>query len=148
KTFDTMIKMKALVHYPPGKSASIPVSGMRTLIVALVFLVLSLRAQTSDYPALEAKAEAHYAQGSFAKANEVYQQAKALKLSPTESRWVEFRVADTRWRAEAATEISDNTRLEQAHHDLEGLVRDITRTEDHDRVWAEVEESLGDFFWT
>ena len=148
KTFDTMIKMKALVHYPPGKSASIPVSGMRTLIVALVFLVLSLRAQTSDYPALEAKAEALYAQGSFAKANEVYQQAKALKLSPTESRWVEFRLADTLWRSEAATEISDNTRLEQAHHDLEALVRDITRTEDHDRVWAEVEESLGDFFWT
>jgi uncharacterized protein YfaS (alpha-2-macroglobulin family) len=31
---------------------------------------------------------------------------------------------------------------------LEVLVRDVTRVEDRDRVWAEVQESLADFHWT
>jgi uncharacterized protein YfaS (alpha-2-macroglobulin family)/tetratricopeptide (TPR) repeat protein len=148
-----MTLMKALDHRSLTQFAPIQVIGaplLRAFIFASIILLSSfpLLAQTNDYTALESKAESFYADGSFAKANEVYQQAKALKLSPTESRWVEFRLADTLWRSEAATETSDNTKIEQAHHDLDALVRDITRVEDHDRVWAEVEESLGDFFWT
>src|SRR4051794_22154432 len=120
-------------------------SALFALIALLGFS--ALRAQTSDYPDLEAKAEKLYAEGSFAKAGELYQQAKALKLSPAESRWVDFRLADTLWRSQAATQTADNTKLEKARHDLEVLVRDVTRTEDHDRVWAEVQESLGDYSW-
>src|SRR6185369_12841952 len=35
----------------------------------------------------------------------------------------------------------------EARHRLEVLVRDVTRIEDRDLVWAEVHESLGDWFW-
>ncbi|MDB6112979.1 MAG: Large extracellular alpha-helical protein, partial [Pedosphaera sp.] len=119
------------------------------LIGLITFLGLSaLFAQTSDYPELKAKAEALVAEGSFAKANEVYQQAKGLNLIPAESRWVAFRLADTLWRSQAATQTADTTQLDRARHELEALVRDITRTEDQDRVWVETEQSLGDYFWT
>src|SRR5882757_5758940 len=96
------------------------------LISLITFLGLSaLFAQTSDYPKLKAKAEALVAEGSFAKANEVYQQAKGLNLSPAESRWVTFRLADTLWRSQAATQTADTTPLDRARHELEALVRDL-----------------------
>ncbi len=124
---------------------------MKTSAIVLLAGLLglaSLPAQQPDYPSLKAKAEAFIAEGSFARANELYQQAKTLAPDPAESRWVDFQIADTLWRSETATQTSDNTKLEQARAALEALVRDVTRTEDHDRVWAEVEESLGDFHWT
>ena len=65
----------------------------------------------------------------------------------SESRWVGFRLADTLWRAQAATKTADSTKYDEARHQLEVLVRDITRDEDRDRVWAEAQESLGDFWW-
>ncbi|HSP06346.1 MAG TPA: MG2 domain-containing protein, partial [Acidobacteriota bacterium] len=61
--------------------------------------------------------------------------------------WVQFRAADTLWRSEAATETADSTKYDQAQHALETLVRDVVREEDKDRVWVEVQESLGDFYW-
>src|SRR3954451_15808674 len=119
------------------------------LLALIAFLSFSaLLAQTSDYPALKAKAEALFAEGSFAKANEVYQQAKALPLPPTESRWVAFRLADKLWRSQTATQTAAPPHLDRPRHELEVLVRDATRTGDQDRVWAETEESLGDYFWT
>ena len=119
------------------------------LIILLALLGLSpLQAQPSDYPELKAKAESLYAEGSFAKANEVYQQAKALKLAPVDSRWVAFRLADTQWRSQAATQTADTTQLDRARHELEALVRDVTRTEDQDRVWAESAGVARRYFWT
>ena len=41
----------------------------------------------------------------------------------------------------------DNTNIEKARQQLNELVRDITREEDKDQVWAEVQESLGDSYW-
>ncbi|MDB6016531.1 MAG: Large extracellular alpha-helical protein [Pedosphaera sp.] len=119
-----------------------------TLISFLGISALLGQSAANSYPDLKAKAETFYTQGSYAKAHELYQQAKALELSPADARWVDFRLADTQWRSEAATQNSDTTKLDAAHHDLEILVRDIQKTEDHDRVWAEVEESLGDYAWT
>ncbi len=113
----------------------------------MALLGCAVLAQTG-FDGLQLKAEALYAQGSFAKANEVYQQAKGLKLEPSQERWVAFRLADTLWRSQAQSASADNTLLERARHELEGLVRDVARVEDHDRVWAETEESLGDYFWT
>jgi alpha-2-macroglobulin len=104
--------------------------------------------QPGDYLALKTEAEKYFADGSFAKAHEIYLQAKSLPLAPADLRWVDFRVADTLWRSQAATQTSDNTKLETARHDLEILVRDRQREDEHDRVLAEVEESLGDYFWT
>ena len=70
------------------------------------------------------------------------------KLAPAEARWVDFRVADTSWRAQAATQTSDNTIFELAQKQLEELIRVNDKDTERDLVWAEAHESLGDFFWT
>jgi uncharacterized protein YfaS (alpha-2-macroglobulin family) len=128
---------------------------MKTLFASL-FMVLGLlcvfaltrtQAQQSDYDKLKAEAEKFYSDASFSKANELYQQAKALNPSGKEERWVAFRLADTEWRAQAATQTADSTKYEEAKHQLEVLVRDVQRLEDRDLVWTEVQESLGDFWW-
>jgi len=121
---------------------------MKTIILsicAFAFLLFNAVAQQPDYSQLKNDAEAQYAQGSYARAHEIYSRVDKSKLNPTEARWVEFRLADTSWRAEAATQSSDTTRLEQAQKQLEELIR--VKDTDRDLVWAEAHESLGDFFW-
>jgi uncharacterized protein YfaS (alpha-2-macroglobulin family)/tetratricopeptide (TPR) repeat protein len=117
-----------------------------TWIACLTAMVVAARAQ--NFGELKARAEKLYSEGSYAKAVEVYQTAKTLSLSPEDQRWVAFRLADGLWRAQAGTETADATQYDRAQHELEVLVRDVTRVEDHDRIWAEVQESLGDFHWT
>jgi len=58
---------------------------------------------------------------------------------------VAFRVADTLWRSESATNNSDSTRFDQSRERLEVLSRE---TDPRDPVWVEVQESLADFYWT
>ena len=121
-------------------------------IISLISLKLvSVRAQKSEgaaqYQALKAQAEKLFAEKSYALAREQYVKVNLAELPPAEARWVQFRLADTLWRSEAATETSDSTQFDQARHQLEVLVRDIQRPEDRDLVWAEVQESLGDFWW-
>ncbi|MGN6552808.1 MAG: hypothetical protein ACTHLW_03640, partial [Verrucomicrobiota bacterium] len=116
--------------------------------ICLLALNLSAAELPPQYQSLKAEAEKLYGEGSFAKANQVYGSVNSTNLPPAEQRWVEFRLADTQWRSAAATETADTTQLDAARRQLEALVRDISRTEDRDRVWAEVQESLGDFFWT
>lgn len=107
-----------------------------------------LGAQQVDYDTLKAHAERLYAEGSFTLARNEYLKVVGLPLPRAAQRWVDYRLADTLWRAEAASETSDTTVFERAQHQLEVLVRDIKRDEDKDRVWAEVQQSLGDFWWT
>jgi hypothetical protein len=68
-------------------------------IAAFLFVVFTALAQQPDYPQLKAEAEAQYAQGSYARANAIYARVDKLKLSAAEVRWIEFRLADTSWRA-------------------------------------------------
>src|SRR6185369_4650343 len=124
---------------------------MKTIIIAIsafAFLLINAVAQQPDYSQLKNDAEAQYAQGSYARANEIYSRVDKTKLNRFEARWVEFRLADTTWRAQAATETSDNTRYEQAQKQLEELIRVSDKETDRDLIWAEAHESLGDFFWT
>ncbi len=121
---------------------------MKLTTLTLLILSATAFAQQPDYDRLKTDAEKLYAEKSYAKSNELYKQAAGLKLPTDESRWVSFRVADTLWRAEAATNTSDATKFDQAREALELLVRDAKRAEDQDLIWAEVEESLGDFWWT
>src|SRR5215212_8374872 len=123
---------------------------MKTIILsisAFAFLLLNGVAQP-DYSQLKNDAEAQYAQGSYSRANELYSKVEKNKLSPAEARWVEFRLADTSWRSQAATETSDTTRYEQAQKQLEQIIRVADKESDRDLVWAEAHESLGDLFWT
>ncbi|MBI3948971.1 MAG: alpha-2-macroglobulin [Acidobacteria bacterium] len=108
----------------------------------------SLRPPQSDYERLKVAAERLYSESSYALAHELYLKADAMTLPPEEARWVDFRVADTLWRSQAGTQTADSTKFDQARQQLEALIRDIQREEDRDRVWAEVQESLGDFWWT
>jgi alpha-2-macroglobulin len=124
---------------------------MKTIAIsstAFFFLIFTAFAQQPDYPQLKSEAEAQYAQGSYARANETYARVDKSKLNPADVRWVEFRLADTSWRAQAGTETADNTKYEVAQKQLEELIRAADKQEDRDLVWAEAHESLADFFWT
>ncbi len=104
-------------------------------------------AQSSEYENLKAQAEKYYDRGSFSRARKLYIETNALRLSSKEKRWVDFRLADTLWRAQAGTKTPDPSNYETARQQLEILIRDIHRVEDRDRVWVEIQESLGDFWW-
>jgi uncharacterized protein YfaS (alpha-2-macroglobulin family) len=122
---------------------------MRKLsLLAILLMTASAIGQQPDYERLKTEAERFYAEKSYAKSYELYKQAEALKLSPSDARWVGFRVGDALWRSEAATQTADQTKLDQAREKLESFVRDVKRAEDQDRLWAEVQESLGDFWWS
>lgn len=124
---------------------------MKTIIslALLAFLyLLPSTAQQADYAKLRSEAEQYYASGSYARANELYAKVDKTKLASAEVRWVEFRIADTSWRAQAATETADNTKFEQAQKQLEELIRVNDKDDERDLIWAESHESLGDFFWT
>ena len=101
----------------------------------------------SAYETNKPIAEQFYADGSYAKAHEIYSHVDKSNLSADETRWVAFRAADTEWRSEAATDQADTTKLDAARSDLDKQIRDLTREDQHDRIWAEVQESLGDFSW-
>ena len=116
-------------------------------ITAFLFLLFNAFAQQPDYSQLKGEAERQYAQGSYARANEAYGRVDKTKLSAAEARWVEFRLADTSWRAQAATQTADTTKIELAGKQLEELIRAVDKEENRDLVWAEAHESLGDLFW-
>ena len=124
----------------------------------LIFISLFLlMAGFSDAPAatinegayglLKKQGESYFQKESFAKAYEVYLKAQELDLSPPDKRWVEFRVADTQWRSQAGTNNPDRSQLEQARSKLQKMIRDQVRTEEQDRLWVEIQESLGDSWW-
>src|SRR5271154_2856107 len=121
----------------------------RPIGMVAAFLASAIAAfSQSDYSTNKIAAEKFYADGSYAKANEIYSKVDVSSLSPDDARWVDFRLADTQWRSAAATDNPDTTKLDEARDRLEKQIRNLTRDDQHDRIWAEVEESLGDFFWT
>jgi hypothetical protein len=124
---------------------------MKTLALSLLSIAVGLfaraSAQAQDVPQLRERAERHFADGSYALARDVYERLDALELEASEARWIDFRLADTTWRAAAGSNNPDDTELERARQSLERLVRDVERKEDRDRVWLEVQVSLGDFWW-
>src|ERR1700704_4457720 len=119
-----------------------------SIALTTILLFLNGTAQQADYSQLKAEAEQFYAAGSYARANEVYSKVDKTKLAPADVRWVEFRLSDSSWRAQAATETADTTKLEQAQKQLEELVRTNDKEDERDLVWAEAHESLVDLFWT
>ena len=124
---------------------------MKSRIIFALTLILTINALAAlppDYEKQKADAEKFYTDASYAKANEIYRAVNATNFSANEARWVAFRLADTQWRSQAATDNADTTKLDEARAKLEKQIRDLQRTDEHDRVWVEVQESLGDFSWT
>ena len=103
----------------------------------------------ANYDEAKRRAEELYAEGSYALAHAIYAAlAEDGSVPETERNWVRFRAADTLWRSEASTRATDTTRLEEARRALETMAAAVTRAEDRDRLWAEIQESLGDFWWS
>src|SRR5690349_16004926 len=100
--------------------------------IAGVFLLAFnlFAAAPPEYESLKADAEKLYTDGSFARAHDLYASVNRTNLPAAEQRWVQFRLADTQWRSQAATQTADTTRLDAARHELEVMVRDISREED------------------
>jgi uncharacterized protein YfaS (alpha-2-macroglobulin family) len=117
------------------------------ILLGTLFLAVAsaLPPQGSGYDALKAEAEKYYAEKSFSRALEVYERAAKLNAGAAERRWIDFRIADTRWRADAASPNPDRTQVNEARIALEKMTAgDAPR----DVVFAEARESLGDFFAT
>src|SRR5687767_6757081 len=108
------------------------------LLKTILTILTVLLAATTPYDALKTQAEKLFDEKSFSRAHELYEQASALTLAPAERRWVEFRLADTSWRAAR----DDHGVRQKAQRELEDILR--RSPEEHDRVWAEANESLGD----
>ena len=124
---------------------------MKTIVLAVslfFYLLFNALAQQPDFPQLRNEAETQFAQGSYARAHEIYSRVDKTKLAADDLRWVEFRLADTSWRAQAGTQSADQTPFEQAQKKLEELIRVVDKETDRDVVWAEAHESLGDLLWT
>jgi uncharacterized protein YfaS (alpha-2-macroglobulin family) len=117
------------------------------LVAVAVIPFLGAAGMNPDYSKAKAQAERLVTEKSYQKAHEAYDQLKGLDLPTAEKRWVRFRLADTLWRAQAGSATADHSRYDQALKELNALVENMPRAEDHDRVWAEVEESIGDFYW-
>src|SRR5262245_28095442 len=113
---------------------------MKSLVMLILLSLLcfaSPQSQQSTYETLKTEAERLYAEASYSQARELYLKARAVKLQPPlrleDARWVEFRLADTLWRSQAATQTADTTKYETAQRQLESLISERRRTEDHDR---------------
>lgn len=104
-------------------------------------------ANAQDFPKLKAQAEKEYADRSYQRAYTLYLQAKDWDLPKPDQEWVQFRTADCLWRSQAAGKQSDSTLLEQAREGLVKLLQSKPDPEDRDQLWAEVQESLGDYYW-
>lgn len=128
-----------------------------TFLILFIISILLTVTQTSDvsaatvdegtYSLLKTQGEMYFRKGSFAKAHEVYVKAQKLQLSKPDKRWVDFRTADTQWRSAAESDNPDLTQLEQARAKLNTMIRDRDRPEQQDRIWLEIQESLGDSWW-
>ena len=93
-------------------------------LIGLLTLQL-FAAEPPEYETLKAEAEKLHADGSYAKAHELYARAMVMSnISSNEARWVFFRNAETQWRAQAATQTADTTKLDQARQQLEVLIRE------------------------
>ncbi|HJQ40959.1 MAG TPA: MG2 domain-containing protein [Thermoanaerobaculia bacterium] len=102
-------------------------------LFALITFFLLATSSPSSYDALKREAEKFFNEKSFAKAHEIYVEAGKLDLSADDRRWVAFRLADTAWRGAVGDAPRDQTALNE-----------IVNSTNHDRVWAEANESLGD----
>lgn len=120
---------------------------MRILILSMLLVLAGLGTGTgAEFESINPEAEKLYAEGSYARARELYAKIDRAKLTPAEKRWIEFRLADTLWRAvgsENADDEESQAAVEPAQKALQALIHGRERVEEQDRVWAEAQESLG-----
>jgi len=104
------------------------------LAAALVLSIAGAVPTADSYDALKREGERYYAEESFSRAHAVYLEASKRELPEAERRWVTMRLAASALRGGVGTP-------EEARKALDTLIADGN----HDRVWAEANEALGDF---
>src|SRR5687768_1928140 len=86
-----------------------------SVLVATLFLAAAPESNAmSEYQKAKSEAERAYEKGSFQSAHDLYEKVDRKALSKEETRWVEFRIADTEWRSQAASKTTDHSRYETA----------------------------------
>jgi len=108
------------------------------------FWVGAWMACAQEYSELKSQGEALVARGNFAAANAIYRRIPTNGLPEADLRWVLFRRDDTGWRLRDAANLPQ---VEEAAPELARLGSTETPEELRDRVWAEAQESLGEFHW-
>ena len=114
---------------------------MGHILISLLLSILAAVPQSS-YDRLKVDAEREYSEKSFRRAHELYERIAKGELPAEERRFVELRLADTAWRADAASPNEDAAVRTAAREALARFVREWP----HDRLWADANESLGDFY--
>jgi len=111
-----------------------------------LLLLLAVPAFAADFASIRPDAERLFEEKSYSRALEAYKKVNLEALGEVERRWVQFRLLDCEWRSLSSTRQPNNARLNDLVELLNREIRDL-RGEDQDRVWTEVQESLGDFHW-
>ena len=114
----------------------------RWFVSVLTFCLASINLWAATWDEEQKQAEMLYAEGSFAKALEIYRHAPVSDSSIT-NRWITFRTSDCLWRAQGG-----NVRNEESERALAALDKAFPQQAvetDRDRIWAEAMEALGDF---
>ena len=120
------------------------------LFQVLVFIAAggSESGEDPDYLQIRELAEAYFVKGSFQLALEEYTKARELDLEVDQARWVEFRIADTKWRSFAASPRTDESPLLDARELLGDLLEELEEVKgERPLLWAQISESLGDSWW-
>ena len=124
---------------------SIAVSLLLTLLlITVAAAVPPQQGGERAYDALRAEAERYYAEKSFSRARDLYEEAAKLQLTAEEAQWVQFRIADATWRADVASPDPDPSKREAARASLEKVAANTISP----RIAAEANESLGDYHAT
>ena len=124
---------------------------MKIVTIVLGLLILGLAAaQTGQdsFEKMKQDADRLYDQKSYSLAHDIYVKMAETKPPAPAARWLKLRIADTAWRAQASTATSDSTVYDQARTQLEAIIKDDEALPEKDKVWAETQLSLGDFWWT
>ncbi len=136
-----------------SREKGIPLINRYFLFLAFIFTSYPWVLGQSDpltsttYGELNEKAKSYFDNKSYALAIEAYEEIAALSLTAEQKRAVTFRLADSRWRNEVATESTDHTTLQEARIVMEDIIHDLKGEIHLSQLWAEVEESLADSWW-
>ncbi|MGF1483117.1 MAG: alpha-2-macroglobulin [Opitutales bacterium] len=104
-----------------------------------------------DYAEQKERAEARYAEGSFALARQIYESLLTMDLPEAELHWVAYRIHDTTWREAAAANSVDLTPVVQARTSLDTLAQTVEKAAGTGNrppeIWALIRQSQGESFF-
>lgn len=111
-----------------------------------VFTALGAGGAEAPYERLKTEGERAYEEKSYARAAQIYEQAKGVAASTGEKEWVEFRLADSGWRALSGSRQEDEEAAQGHREALRRMIESFDKAGRDDGLWRQVVTSLGDSF--